>query len=215
MEKGFNDDELADIMSEIESLEQDFEHETSSQEQTESVDEPVQEQPETQEVVAQEQHDEPEVQPEPEVHEEVHASQHDEPESHQEPEQVVEEESWQEDKVQPMSAHSDEEEDEVDEEMNEVLDELSQMPVEDVTPKHTKEDDNIHHFKGGEKVSENNKSQTAMSFHVEGDMKLELSFHIGDQFIGVNITDEGLVVGLDGGAKFTIPVNQQASKKAA
>jgi flagellar motor protein MotB len=197
MEKGFNEDELADIMSEIESLEQDFATETaepqqvsSKQEDAEPQQEEVEHQPE--EVVAKEQHEEPQA------------------------EDSSQSEEWQESKVEPIQSQQEEDETEVDEEMNEVLDELSHMPVEDVTPKHTQEDDNIHHFKGEAPMSNNTgKSQTAMSFHVEGDMKLELSFHIGDQFIGVNITEEGLVVGLDGGAKFTIPVQQQSQKKAA
>lgn len=192
MEKGFNDDELADIMSEIESLEQDFAQETA--EVQKEVEEP-QHEDQNEEVVAKEQHEE----------EVVAKEQHEEPQ----------EQDWEESKVEPI--HAQHEEPEVDEEMNEVLDELSQMPVEDVTPKHTKHDDNVHHIKEEMPVSSSNKSQTAMSFHVEGDIKLELSFHIGDQFIGVNITEEGLVVGLDGGAKFTIPVNTQpqSNKKAA
>ena len=193
MEKGFNDDELADIMNEIESLEQDFAEETA---EVQVVAEPQQED-QNEEIVAKEQHKEEQEQPE-------------EPQEPEMQEQSEPEQDWEESKVEPIQA-------EVDEEMNEVLDELSQMPVEDVTPQHTKQDDNVHHIKEERPVSGGSKSQTAMSFHVEGDMKLELSFHIGDQFIGVNITEEGLVVGLDGGAKFTIPVNTEShsNKKAA
>lgn len=200
MEKGFNEDELADIMSEIETLEQDFVEDTS---EVQEVAEPQQED-QNEEIVAKEQHEEKQ-------------EQHEEPEM-QEPEmqdQSEPEQDWEETKVEPIQAEA--EDSEVDEEMNEVLDELSQMPVEDVTPQHTKQDDNVHHIKEERPVSVGSKSQTAMSFHVEGDMKLELSFHIGDQFIGVNITEEGLVVGLDGGAKFTIPINTEShsNKKAA
>lgn len=228
MEKGFNDEELADIMSEIESLEQEFAHDVEKQE-TQAHVEPV-----AQEEVADtsEQHFEPAEEPvaQDESHEEQHEVFAEEP---QEVEQAFEEEvhaeveEVQEDKIEPIetpkasispeeaNVHAQLQQEPVDNEMSEVLDELSQMPVEDVTPSHNKQDDNIHHFKGGEKVDKKS-NHTAMSFHVEGDMKLELSFHIGDQFIGVHITDEGLVVGLEGGAKFTIPVNPQpAQKKAA
>ena len=236
MEKGFNDEELADIMSEIESLEQEFAQDV--EEKVQPQDKPHQEQ---EEVVAQSHEDEEveEAFEEPQAHEEIEAQQ--EPEQSQEPQPEVEEVvamEVQEDKVQPIEEPVEEPkaevsqeeahvhaslqeepvqqvvEEEKDSEMNEVLDELSQMPVEDVTPTHHKQDDNIHHFKGGEKVSQKS-NHTAMSFHVEGDMKLELSFHIGDQFIGVHITDEGLVVGLEGGAKFTIPVQPQAEQKKA
>lgn len=219
MEKGFNDDELADIMSEIESLEQDFEQSTSPK------SEKIQATNAEQDDFVDEQESDQGFEQEPEPAMEVASN--DSVDPVQEPEQEStpvaldssEDNDWEQDKVEPISEQEPEPEqfvDECDSEMNEVLDELSQMPVESIAPKHKKEDDNIHHFKGESTVSKPaNKSQTAMSFHVEGDMKLELSFHIGDQFIGVNITEEGLVVGLDGGAKFTIPVNQQAHKKAA
>lgn len=222
MEKGFNDEELADIMSEIESLEQEFVQDVEEQ--------PVQSQP-----VAEQQEESEEVGESTENVEQPQASQPEEQEDESEEvddafeEEVhAQSEEVQEDKVQPIEEHKEiisedevhvhasiqQEQEPVDGEMNEVLDELSQMPVSDVTPTHSKQDDNVHHFKGGEKVSEK-KNQTAMSFHVEGDMKLELSFHIADQFIGVNITDEGLVVGLEGGAKFTIPVQPQGQNKKA
>ena len=240
MEKGFNDEELAYIMSEIESLEQEFVQDVAKDEkESEPVaqqhEEPVKEEP-----VA-EQHDEPVAEqheePEEVVAQEEHESQPEETEvedafddGHEE---VVAHEEVKEDKVQPIhevkepiseqeanvhasiqANHQESVDHSADGEMNEVLDELSQMPVDDVTPAHNKQDDNVHHFKGEEKVGQKS-NQTAMSFHVEGDMKLELSFHIGDQFIGVNITDQGLEVGLEGGAKFTIPVQPQAQQKKA
>ena len=190
MEKGFNDDELADIMNEIESLEKEFAQEDESVE-TEIV--------ETQAVA------EDELECVDDAHEEVeevHAMQHQE-----EPvaEQMVDEE---------MHEH----------EMSEVLGELSKMPVDDITPsaKHEpqasleSEEHNIHHIQKAPTSKDRGATKTAMSFHVEGDMRFELSFHIAGKFVGLTVTEEGLEIGLDGGVKFTVPVDEtSASHKKA
>ena len=105
--------------------------------------------------------------------------------------------------------------------MAEVLGNLSEMPVEDIVPTAVNNDEheeNVHHIKERETVSHKQqqpKGHTAMSFHVEGDMKFELSFHISGKFVGLTVTEEGLEIGLDGGAKFTIPVEHGAEHKKA
>ncbi|MBC76465.1 MAG: hypothetical protein CME64_10665 [Halobacteriovoraceae bacterium] len=208
MEKGFNDDELADIMNEIESLEKEFAHDDKAEEA------------ETVEMQAPEETENVETQ----VAEEVESIEpHAEQQEVQEPvaEEVVAEEV--------SAAHEEEEPlkemapiQEVKEEMQEVLGELSDMPVEDIVPTavdHAEHDENVHHIKERETVSHNHQNQakghTAMSFHVEGDMKFELSFHISGKFVGLTVTEEGLEIGLDGGAKFTIPVEHGAEQKKA
>lgn len=182
MEKGFNDDELADIMSEIESLEQEFSDEPQA-EQIESVEAKEQEPEEVQE--------QPQHEP---VQEEVVAK-------HEE---------------QPVVAQHSEEDEKVDEQMEEVLDELAQMPVEDVIPEHTEShDDNIHHMKQEPVVSEQQNwshqshghpAHTSMSFKVEGEMKLDLNFCIGGQNVALQVSDHGFEIELAGGAKFTLPL---------
>jgi hypothetical protein len=211
MEKGFNDDELADIMSEIESLEQEFtddqpeQVEASSQEEVEQTDS-VEEQPEQEEVVSQQEHEQEE--PQVEEHQEEVVAQQEEPEHRPEP--VVAKEEHQ---------------DEIDEEMNEVLGELSEMPVEDVVPQHKVQsyDDNIHHMKQ-EPVKEKESwsashgqpAQTSMSFRVEGEMKLDLNFSISGQDVNLQVTDHGFEIELAGGAKFTLPLgSQHQGKKVA
>lgn len=193
MDKGFNDDELADIMNEIESLEQEFTDEpaqeevVAQQEKTESIESETQQEEFKQEEVVAEQEPEP-------VHEEV------------QPEPVVAK---------------------VDEEMNEVLEELSEMPVEDVVPQHQKEEvinDNIHHMKKEPVVAEqtwsapksSSAAHTSMSFKVEGEMKVDLNFCIGGQDVSLQVSDEGFEIELAGGAKFTLPLgSQKQGKKVA
>lgn len=206
MEKGFNDDELADIMSEIESLEQEFtddqpeQVEASSQEEVEQTDS-VEEQPQQEKVFAQQEQEQEE--PQVEEHQKEVVAQQEEPE--------------------PIVAKEDQ--DEIDEEMNEVLDELSEMPVEDVVPQHKVQsyDDNIHHMKQ-EPVQEKESwsashgqpAQTSMSFRVEGEMKLDLNFSIGGQDVNLQVTDHGFEIELAGGAKFTLPLGtQHQGKKVA
>lgn len=211
MEKGFNDDELADIMSEIESLEQEFTDDQPEQVEAYSQEEveqtySVEEQPEQEEVVAQQEHEQEE--PQVEEHQEEVVAQQEEPEHRPEP--VVAKEEHQ---------------DEIDEEMNEVLDELSEMPVEDVVPQNKVQsyDDNIHHMKQ-EPVQEKESwsashgqpTQTSMSFRVEGEMKLDLNFSIGGQDVNLQVTDHGFEIELAGGAKFTLPLgSQHQGKKVA
>lgn len=207
MEKGFNDDELSDIMSEIESLEQEFtddqpvQVEASSQEEVEQTDS-VEEQPQQEKVFAQQEQEQEE--PQVEEHQKEVVAQQEEPE--------------------PIVA-KEEHQDEIDEEMNEVLDELSEMPVEDVVPQHKVQsyDDNIHHMKQ-EPVQEKESwsashgqpAQTSMSFRVEGEMKLDLNFSIGGQDVNLQVTDHGFEIELAGGAKFTLPLGtQHQGKKVA
>lgn len=199
MDKGFNDDELADIMSEIENLEQEFteapvqEDIIAQQEQIKSVESGDQAE---EQVVAQEEE-----------------TQHIEVPEHQE---IVAEQ-------EQMAVQSDEN-------LNEVLEDLSAMPVEDIVPAQGKKielvNDNIHHLKQDTTTSEKSWSapesshheaaHTSMSFKVEGDMKLDLNFCVGGQDIALHVSDHGFEIELAGGAKFTLPIaSAHQGKKVA
>lgn len=174
MEKGFNDDELADIMNEIESLEEEFS----------SDDHKMMEEPGIDEVAK------------------SVAEMAEEEEDYIEAEEVFEEPV----SVAPVEA--------------EIFEELSEMNVEDIVPKKemSSYDDNIHHMKVEEspvaKPAHSPKSgHTSMNFSVEGDMKLDLSFMIGTSEVKLHVTDEGLEIELEGGAKFSLPVNTPFSAK--
>jgi hypothetical protein len=228
MEKGFNDDELADIMNEIESLEQEFasddevvkaqepgideiaqsvaamaaEEEYDETPQAEAPTEEIQVEAEAEEIQSEEIQSE-EIQAEAEVIEKAPVVEHNE--------------------VEPQIAQS------VDSEMNEVLDELSEMSVADVVPEKDLQsyDDNIHHMKVDNEITEQESTmshkkkpsktaKTSMSFSVEGDMKLDLSFFIDGSEVQLHVTDSGFEIELEGGAKFTLPVHgPNGANKAA
>ena len=236
MDKGFNDDELADIMSEIESLEQEFAsddevvkaQEPGLDEVAQSVAAMVAEEenedqiePEVVETAAEEvQAEVEEVQAEDEGHiEPVVAKHHEEEVSHEEPSAMEQ---------APVVAHNEsspEPESNLDSGMNEVLEELTEMSVADIVPEKETEsfDENIHHMKIENEDSNeesvmthtNKPSKTAMSFSVEGDMKLDLSFLIGGNEVQLHVTEEGLEIELEGGAKFTLPVHGPNGAKQA
>lgn len=163
MEKGFNDDELADIMNEIETLEQEFEQDGES---------------------------EAESQPE-----EVQAQQEDNDEAHSDG------------AFKP-------------EEMNAVLEDLAEMSEEESVPQEESQMSkpeqekapNIHQFPSG---SSGGSAQTSMNFKVSGDLNLDLGFQFGSEQVHIFVSeDEGFVIEMSSGAKFTIPVSQE-NKKAA
>ena len=170
MEKGFNDDELADIMNEIENLEQEF---TSDVETTTDNVESQAVDVETDEPVAEVQTDEP-----------VAEVQTDEPSSSEvsAPEQST-------------------------------LQEVVDMPVQAVTPVASDTDDNVHHLKPvSVKAPSPMGAETSMSFKVEGDMRLDLSFNIAGKEVQVNVSENGLEIGLGDGAKFTLPLGESVHK---
>lgn len=124
MEKGFNDKELADIMSEIESLEREFADET-----------------------------------------------------------------------QPT----------------EVMQELAETPVEKSVPKTNHDEPKVVPMKAKQVAS----SQSCLSFKVEGEMTVALTFEVNGQSVALQVTSEGVCIETESGAKFTLPVNAHSARKSA
>lgn len=59
-------------------------------------------------------------------------------------------------------------------------------------------------------------SQTSMSFHVEGNMNLQLSFTINGEEVKLHVTDQGLNIEMQSGVSLNVPVKSvSASKKVA
>lgn len=134
MEKGFNDQELADIMSEIEALEKEFQ----------------------------------------------------DPE-HQEPTSVMQE-------LAEMS-------------------EETAIPTAQVIPMSVKEPTMTTKSTPTKTTSD---SQTSMSFHVEGNMNLQLSFTINGEEVKLHVTEQGLNIEMQSGVSLNVPVKSvSASKKVA
>ena len=170
MEKGFNDDELADIMNEIESLEKEFSEETQS--------EPVV----AEDPIAQEMAESAEEEPVAEMVEEA-----------------VEE---------PVAEV-------FQEPVAEVLAEVAEMPVEKVVAQHEIFEENVHPISAPSavKAPATTGGHSSMSFTVEGDMKLDLNFNVSGKQVQLNISENGFELELEGGMKFSIPLDDQSSHK--
>lgn len=137
MEKGFNEKELADIMSEIENLEREFAAEST-----------------------------------PEA-------------SHEE--------------VQPEEATS------------EVMQELAETPVEQSIPKTNHSENNVVKMK----TPQSSSAPSCLTFKVEGEMTVSLNFEVNGQTVSLAVTSEGLCIETESGAKFSLPMHQQAARKAS
>lgn len=137
MEKGFNDQELADIMSVIENLERELTDEGPSSEVSEA---PVAE----------------EKSATPVMHQLAHKS-----------------------------------------------------PVESVPAT------NYHHPEKVTPLKKDSHAPAALSFKVEGQMTMHLTFEVNGQCISLAVTEHGVAIETESGAKFTLPLQHEAHKKAA
>lgn len=139
MEKGFNEKELADIMSEIESLEREF-------------------------------------------------------------------------AAEPVAAAPEEEPS-----VMAVMQELAETPVEVSVPKTQVE---VHDEPEEQKVvamkpSKHTQAPAALSFKVEGEMTVQMTFEVNGQSVSLQVSQDGLCIETESGAKFSLPVHQQAARKAS
>lgn len=165
MEKGFNDQELADIMNEIENLEKEFAEETPAQHEA-----PVAEdEAETEEFEA--------------FHEEAQK-------------EAVEE---------------------IDHTEPAVLRQLVEKPIEKVVPEAAPHHDKVVHMaKPVEKVAPAAPAPVSLNFQVSGQMQLHLGFEVNGQALSLSVSEAGLEIEMDSGAKFTLPLaSAKASKKVA
>ncbi len=239
MEKGFNDDELADIMNEIESLEKEF-----AQDSSEIVDSPV-EQSETEptmvknelstasdselnaldgeeddgfaEMAGLEDPADNQLEVAPVMEEEVAPVMEEEvaPVMEEEVAPVVEKEvaPVTEEEVAPVM---EEEAGPIvalhEEESNEVLGELSKLPENKVIPVSESQGE-VHSMESSNKKTGH---ETAMEFSVQGEMKLNLTFHVNGKKVELAIDENDFNIELDGGMKFSIPLDSgKEVKKAA
>jgi hypothetical protein len=64
--------------------------------------------------------------------------------------------------------------------------------------------------------SSNSNAQTAMSFDLVGDMTMNMNFKVGGQSFQLSVNAEnGLVIQMEGGASFNLPIHQSVSNKKA
>lgn len=58
-------------------------------------------------------------------------------------------------------------------------------------------------------------NSTSMSFKVQGNLTLDLSFDIGGKVVSLSVSDTGLFIEMEGGMKFSVPVGQDSPLKKA
>jgi hypothetical protein len=244
MDKGFNDDELADIMSEIENLEKEFTGDMVPEEEpaAQVVEEPVAEvieQP-VAEVVEEPVEVQAIVEEPMDAVEETLATVEESAPIVEEPTSIVE--NSVEPTIEPVTEtieevvavtemapeaelvastdYVEESPESIDAELGEVLEELSAMPVEETTGETaTVFEENVHslnthsHSTPKKVAPSTSGGHSSMSFSVEGDMKLDLSFNVSGKIVNLNISENGFELELDGGMKFSIPLDEASSHK--
>ncbi len=78
----------------------------------------------------------------------------------------------------------------------------------------TNNEDNIVSIQSKKEVSQvSSKAESSVIFKVEGNMSLDLTFVISGEEINLKVTEGGLVLGMESGATFNLPINS-VSKKA-
>ena len=103
------------------------------------------------------------------------------------------------------------------EETHEVLEELVEVHPEEVVAAHEPFEEKVHPIRDVREEFHPHTSgaHSAMSFNVEGDMKLDLVFHISGKKVHLNIKDGSFELELEGGMKFSIPLDETHSNKKA
>lgn len=101
-------------------------------------------------------------------------------------------------------------------EASSVMEELAEMELDQAVPStNTKETVLAFERKPAPKAVAKASNQSSMSFKVQGDMNLELSFEIGGKTIQLEVTEAGLSIQMEGGVTFSVPVSDAHSVKKA
>lgn len=90
---------------------------------------------------------------------------------------------------------------------NDILRKLTELTVEEATARHH----NVHEFS----KSSYSSHETSVSFKVAGQMSLNLNIEIGGKEVKICVDEsEGLIIEMDEGMKFQIPVHSSHKKVA-
>lgn len=98
---------------------------------------------------------------------------------------------------------------------SEVLEELSEMDESAAIPASTSSVVSLDSKRVAPKVESSKSASTSMSFKVSGNLTLDLQFEIGGKTVALEVSESGLTIEMDGGAKFTVPVDTKSSLKKA
>ncbi len=96
-----------------------------------------------------------------------------------------------------------------------VIEELAEMDESDSIPSSTSSVVSLDSKRVAPKVDSKSSPSTSMSFKVSGNLTLDLQFEIGGKTVALEVTESGLTIEMDGGAKFTVPVDSKTSLKKA
>lgn len=235
LDQGFNDDELADIMSEIENLEKEFVDETPATHEEEPKVEALKidvAEVETKKTDLQAEIDNemenlfkaqtaeaaPIVQEAPKPTAEIVEFPKAEAALNplEEAIQAIESEKTEEDAFLSAATSVVEEVAPVEAKVPVIEETVTQVPVEEVVM------DNVVALKNTRvetvetKAAPVSTNQTQLDFSVAGQMNLKLNFTIGGQTISLFVNEaEGMVIEMMGGARFTLPMGETAAKKKA
>jgi hypothetical protein len=100
-----------------------------------------------------------------------------------------------------------------EEESPSVMEELADLDEKDSVPLSSSNIVSLDSKRVAPKASAD--AMTAMSFKVQGDLKLDLQFSIGGKVVMLEVTEAGLSIEMEGGVKFTVPVTESTSLKKA
>lgn len=90
----------------------------------------------------------------------------------------------------------------IDQEHHQVLSELAQMTVDEATSSEEKHHENVKSF-----VHDKSQTNSSLFFKISGQMQLELGFDVGGANVVIHVDEQsGLVVEMEGGMKFHLPV---------
>lgn len=103
------------------------------------------------------------------------------------------------------------EETKIDHEHHQVLSDLAQMTVEEATQTEEVYAENVQKF-----THKNSQETSSLFFKISGQMQLELGFDVGGSNVVIHVDEEsGLVVEMEGGMKFHLPVKAKNHLKKA
>lgn len=111
-----------------------------------------------------------------------------------------------------FSGESEAEERIFDHEHHQVLSELAQMTVDEATQMEQEHSqDNVQKF-----THKSSQEHSSLFFKISGQMQLELGFEVGGANVVIHVDEEsGLVVEMEGGMKFHLPVKTKNHLKKA
>jgi hypothetical protein len=95
-----------------------------------------------------------------------------------------------------------------------ILRPLANKPLEETVLK-TNRDEKVVPLKAASPVAPAAGHHSSLSFKVEGQMSLSLSFEVNGQSVYLTISDDGLDIEMETGAKFTLPMSSKAHRKSA